>query len=548
MKTSFLSNRTKEFSLFSRCIFALSLICMTILFSIGGRAIYIWISAFISAGISIFFCIFKKAPNILLNRLNPKAFILSTIATLSAGFQYFYAFKDAYGFKISSFFANLSLNEQTSTKITINLLVLISSIAIFSLFYIFFSQLFFVAKQIYEKFDKIDKCYFIIFVLVFSFLVIIAYSLTYVFYAPQIKEFIYYDVLFTSDSGALYDTNCWINVGAPENDLRQPLFGVFSAPFAVIAFGLSRFLFFIPNAYAYLISIVQIVILSISFILISKMLGIKGVSKAFALAFMSLTFSTLIFVINLEQYVFATFWLILSVYIIIEKIPSTDNVFIASTGSLVTNGVLLCTLIKKSDFKKSLLQILKIGIYFVLICFIFGRGAYLLGIIDQIKNLLAFAGGKVSFIDRIGQYTIFLCDSFVAPEFFVEGNFLRISPSTDINIIGLVVMCVCVISFILNMKNNIAKASGFWFLFSFILLIILGWGSSENGMLLYSLYFDWSIYSLIILMIEKIPAKLNIAKYSIYLLILMTLVVFNVRGLVELIEFGQQYYPGVLKL
>ena len=67
-------------------------------------------------------------------------------------------------------------------------------------------------------------------------------------------------------------------------------------------------------------------------------------------------------------------------------------------------------------------------------------------------------------------------------------------------------------------------------------------------MLLYSLYFDWSIYSLIILMIEKIPAKLNIAKYSIYLLILMTLVVFNVRGLVELIKFGQQYYPGVLKL
>ena len=104
-------------------------------------------------------------------------------------------------------------------------------------------------------------------------------------------------------------------------------------------------------------------------------------------------------------------------------------------------------------------------------------------------------------------------------------------------------LVICLISFVINRKNKFAVVSFAWIAFSFVILGLVGWGSKENGMILYSYYFGWAFISLIVLLIEFIPKKLNILKYSLYGCAIIALLVFNTIGFAKIIQFGIEYYP-----
>ena len=74
---------------------------------------------------------------------------------------------------------------------------------------------------------------------------------------------------------------------------------------------------------------------------------------------------------------------------------------------------------------------------------------------------------------------------------------------------------------------------------------LLGWGAKENGMILYTLYFGWAFVSLIVMLIDKLPEKLNVLKYVLYAASIIALMYFNIPGIIEIIRFGVTYYPMV---
>lgn len=110
---------------------------------------------------------------------------------------------------------------------------------------------------------------------------------------------------------------------------------------------------------------------------------------------------------------------------------------------------------------------------------------------------------------------------------------------------GAVLLGLCLASLILNRKKIIARLAGAWIGFSVLLLLVIGWGSPENGMVLYSLYFSWAFFVLLFLLMDWIAekGKLKLLVPVASCVIIAVLIVFNYCGLTDLLDFATRYYP-----
>ena len=84
-----------------------------------------------------------------------------------------------------------------------------------------------------------------------------------------------------------------------------------------------------------------------------------------------------------------------------------------------------------------------------------------------------------------------------------------------------------------------------WVGFSVIMLLGLGWGTKENGLILYALYFGWAFLVLLFQLVEKIESKLNI-KFLIpvvTMVAVIALLVINIPAILEMVNFAITYYP-----
>jgi hypothetical protein len=87
--------------------------------------------------------------------------------------------------------------------------------------------------------------------------------------------------------------------------------------------------------------------------------------------------------------------------------------------------------------------------------------------------------------------------------------------------------------------------SGWWCAFSAILLVGLGWGTAENGLILYGLYFSWAFYVLLrqALVWPLEQAKLTRWQTGLDAVLAAVLLVLNVPGMAALLRFAVSNYP-----
>ena len=131
---------------------------------------------------------------------------------------------------------------------------------------------------------------------------------------------------------------------------------------------------------------------------------------------------------------------------------------------------------------------------------------------------------------------------FIAPAARIINNEAYwLEPVKSISIIGVAILVICLISFIMNRKNKFAKISFLWIIFSFIILCVIGWGTQENGLILYSLYFGWAYISLIYMFINKI-IKNDKIKTGIILLMCIVFCLVNIPEFIKIFEFGLEFY------
>lgn len=393
----------------------------------------------------------------------------------------------------------------------------------------------------------------VIYILVSMFIItsmILIYTKTNAFYGSNVK----YDVIYTSDSAYLFHTNAYLDLISQENDIRQPLFAVFSAPFLAVPYLLGK-LMNSEVLQAIFMNAVQIMMLIASgYFLASAMHLNKGQRISFILIFSS-SFVVILFSLMMEQYIIAIFWLSLLIAAICSKIDSSKKIWVAATGTLLTSGVLLSFIVTKEKNEKLESWVGKVVnqiLAFLAVIVAAGRIDIIFNLVSKIHALSRFAGRTaVTLAEKIFQFTNMVASCFIAP---ASGVFpteyspfsWQLEPVKSINSFGLIILILSFVGLWCCRKKLICKIAGFWILFSLFMTLILGWGTKENGLILYALYFGWPYFVLLFQLLCWAADKIHFSPLVpvVAILAVFAMAIYNYPRIVEMVSFAIQYYPA----
>lgn len=394
---------------------------------------------------------------------------------------------------------------------------------------------------------KIEKGYIFVMFAFASILTVLVVSSTTAFSKPIINgECQVYDVIYTSDTGSIVSQDAYFDVSHPENDIRQPLFGIFSLPFAVVAKILSDLFFFLPKNFGYemFMTIIQFMLTTISTIMLGKILKLTEKEKLYLYLLFSFSFPYIVFNLVLEQYVIGLFYLILAIYIYYQSNKETNYMYIGAVGTLVTSGIIFPLITKTKEVKKWTTNVMKCFAVFISIAVIGGQYPQFVTLIERFSSLTNSWAGNVTFWDKVYRFTDFAKGIFFAN----SGQILlepkpsyQLIPANAISIIGVIILLIMVASFILNRKEKMAKISFLWVVFSFVILFVIGWGMPENGLVLYSLYFAWAYLILYFLFLKNICKDEKLFAFLVLASVLV-MAICNIQEFLNIFSFGMQYY------
>ncbi|MCR4703771.1 MAG: hypothetical protein K5665_08925 [Saccharofermentans sp.] len=361
------------------------------------------------------------------------------------------------------------------------------------------------------------------------------------------------DIIYSSDSPGLVKHNAFVCLDNVENDVRQPLFAAASAPLMGISCLIGYLIPVVPAAL--IIDFAQIFLLLFSALILSFELKLSSLQRICFVLTASATFTFLLFSIMMEQYIIAFFWLVLTFRYMNRDRKEAVLLTFASSGTLLISGILVPFVMKPEkkgidlvfEWIKSLL------IYcldFLLILILAGRTNIILNTIDNLAVLSLFTGKSIGYSERFLQYLNFVGGCFIAPaseEIMVEGLYFgwHLSEVTSVNYIGVAVIALSVLAFIITRKSKISRIALGWICLSMFVLIVIGWGIYENGLILYALYFGWPFYVLIFNLLksaeDRLKTKIIIPLTSAVMVIVF--LIFNIPELARLISFAISRYP-----
>ena len=365
-----------------------------------------------------------------------------------------------------------------------------------------------------------------------------------------------YEVIYTSDSPSMIEPNVFLWLYHPENDMRQPLFAVFSAPVTAPAWLLSLpFAGLNPMITPLLMDLIQIAVLVTANLMLTGMLGLKGRNRICFMLITAVTYPTLLFSVMIEQYIIAYFWLVFAAYSCTEHGRASTIAVSAAGGTLLTSLAFMPLAYSREADGKGIRPFLKAMAApvtgFLTMFLAFGRLDTLLGFGKKAGILASFAGGG-SLSARLNQYLSFAASCFAAPDAAAD-TVTYGYPSwqmTGQNILnpdyaGLTILLLCAVSIIVNRRDRAVTIAGAWAGFSVLLLLIVGWGAPENGMILYTLYFGWAFLVLLFRLVERLAEKTGFGLLTPLATCTIVAVLgwLNFRGIGELLTFAFARYP-----
>ena len=408
--------------------------------------------------------------------------------------------------------------------------------------------------NLFSEFSKKECIVYSIIFLGLCVLAIFAFTHSEAFYGTDIR----YDIVYTSDSTEQVRDGVYTSFWHSHNCIKQPMFTLFASPFSGALFFVGKILGLSAVWSALVIDFSQIALLMCSVFILAKMLHLNSTKRVcFVFLFFS-GYTALLSVIMMEQFVVSLFWLLLLLHNIAEKKEPNPFILIASGSVVVTN--LVCTLLLSNhvftrNYKAWIKDMCRYALYFIATWIGCGKITTLLNFTSGVGDQLsAFGGADISLYERICQYTTFIKNYFLTPE-AGPGNLAQfgctwpswqLAPATGINVVGVVIFILALFSVWINRDKRSCLLAGGWILFSVFALCILGWGSAENGMILYSLYFGWPFFILLFQFVEKIEHWLHLRSVLpiVCIICITSVLICNISALNEMIEFVAFNYPN----
>ena len=110
---------------------------------------------------------------------------------------------------------------------------------------------------------------------------------------------------------------------------------------------------------------------------------------------------------------------------------------------------------------------------------------------------------------------------------------------------GLLVLFLSLGGLLVSRRSRAGRLCAVWIGFAFLLLGIVGWGTIDNGLSLYSLYFGWAFIAMIFAFINRLPDRIRPLKLGILAGIILVICIYNVYSMRELMIFASQYFPAL---
>lgn len=390
--------------------------------------------------------------------------------------------------------------------------------------------------DIFRQCSRSEVTTFLVLTVLLDILVIGVFAATKAFYKGSI--------IYTADSGALVTPNAYLVISHVENDLRQPLFAIFASPFIGAVYFLTM-LIPIEGLAATFMALVQVPVMLMAYLLIARMLTKHSGYRNLFMIMMCSTYPVLLFSVMLEQYIISLFWLVLFLYFAVNEKKDREFVVVGAAGTLLTSASIGLFLDRKP--KEMFRRLIRTGFLGLFLLTLFGRLDVLLNVKKGLE-LGRFAGKSVSWGDKMLQYLAFAKSCFAAPEAGItqwEYTLWSLKEVTAVNYVGIAVLLLAAAGFWLNRREHLVQISAYWVFFSWVVIFVIGWGTPENGAILYSLYFGWAFAVLLYKLLEWILKKINLEK-ALFLLgavFVVCMLVVNVPAFLEMLEFAIEYSP-----
>ncbi len=379
--------------------------------------------------------------------------------------------------------------------------------------------------------------------LLISLLVVLCFRTSSMFYDSNQS----FDLVYTSDSTELLLNNAFLNLTHGENDIRQPLFALYSSPASGILYLVGAVTNLGPRPWAVLNGVCQALLLLLTNFLLASILGARGRGRAAAVAVLSSLYASMLFSVVVEQYAVAYFWLIMLVSAMTGREDRTLPLC-AAGGALLTSVVMAVPGSPWREPRRFVRQMFSYGVWFGMMIFLLGRYDVFTGIMDTVIKLRGFMGESVALSDKVLQYISFVGNCFLAPNAAPAANLdgmisWQLCPVEGVSWLGLGILALCVAGFVRGRRDSLCRIAMYWVIFSVLILVVAGWGTAENGLILYALYFAWAYFVLMYRLVEGL--KLPVCwRGTLVLLTLLGLLLINGNAMAQLVRFGAVNYPG----
>lgn len=362
------------------------------------------------------------------------------------------------------------------------------------------------------------------------------------------------DIIYSSDSPELLKYNAYIALDHVENDVRQPLFAVFSAPLMGIPCLIGNLMPFVPEAL--ILDFAQIMLLFFTALILACELRLSMIQRICFMLVASSTYTFLLFSLMMEQYIIAFYWLVLTIRCMNRDRKEALKFSYAASGTLLISGILVPFIVKpeKKGFELVFEWVKRLLIYgfdFLLMLLMAGRFNLILNALDNLAVLSLFTGKTIGYFERLLQYLNFVGGCFIAPASeaaVVKNTYVgwHLSEVTAVSLTGIIIIALAIAGFIVTVRSKISRFALGWICLSLFVLIVIGWGIYENGLILYALYFGWPFYVLIFNLLKSIEDKIKtrfiIPAVSAVLILLF--LINNIPAVMDLLDFAVRAYPA----
>jgi hypothetical protein len=412
---------------------------------------------------------------------------------------------------------------------------------------LFYARFLAATREMISDFSRAEGVAVLAATLVLVLGIIFLYTRTDAFANPLVTR----DLIYTADSGAIVHENVYLSLSAVENDIRSPLFMLFAAPLLGFAYLLGRILP-IPNAVACMLVAAQAPLITVSFLLLMKL--VRGVSRAARILLplvLLTTHAAILFTVIAEQYAVALFYVSLGLYGILMHGRREQLFVVGAAGTMIPGAALLLLPEREGKTPREVLyDLLRSALLGLVLLLALGGTGVLLRLPETLHSISRFSGAEITLGDRLMQYLSFVGQIFLAPQagaVTAADGYVKwqLTEPQGISIIGIALLLLSFSGFVLNRRQKFAQVSAGWVFVSFVLLCWVGWGTAENGLTLYTLYFGWAFAALLIYLAESLCRALKIERFSwiLYALAAAGMLFYNLPRLLALVGFAMHYYP-----